>query len=86
VDEEWLRQIELRLRAATPGPWRAEDMPGTDDMRVVGQHNSTGQEFVISVPYTPHGYREANAELIANAPTDLRDLITEVCRLRKMTE
>jgi hypothetical protein len=82
ITEQRLREIEDRLRAATPGPWRAEDQPGSDDVRVVGRHNTTGEEFCISLPFTPHGYREANAELIANAPVDLADLVVEVRRLR----
>ncbi len=82
-------EIEARLEAATPGPWSSsrEDMdsyiPSTD-----GDTN-----LVVFVYRDPHeripvmgGSERPDARLIAAAPTDIRDLLAEVSRLRGENE
>lgn len=67
-------EIQARLDAATPGPWEryAGEIASTDELRkVVGQawvYRSTW-ELVLSDP---------DADLIANAPTDLAYLLTQL--------
>lgn len=77
-----LGAIKARLAAATPGPWRSPwesddeyaTFTGPDGAQVVDVTYYDGSRIVVS---------EANAALIANAPTDLAALVAEVERLRR---
>jgi hypothetical protein len=73
-----LDAIKDRLAAATPGPWfgHADDLIGGWCVRTVDTPPSEGPGEVASF------IREEDADLIANAPTDLAALIAEVDWLR----
>ena len=85
-----LEPIKARLAAATPGPWEpniySERPPivvaMTSHLPMVGRN---GFREVICEHQSIHydSQVEANARLIANAPTDLAALIAEVERLRE---
>ena len=71
-----LDAIEARIAAATPGPWSsASGNTATEPIRL--RFNSGGR---LEVVYEPTW--EADAELIAHAPTDLAALVAENERLR----
>jgi len=84
-----LTVIKARLAAATPGPWSSlAAKPGWDaDVGII----APGCECVLAecfCEFKAKGDRhpewaEANAVLIAHAPTDLAALIEEVERLRE---
>lgn len=82
ADAERLAQIEARLDAATPGPWHLDTL---DD--VVSLPDTDGCEWdVASTGVTcpmPGIPRHADADLIVNAPADLRWLLD---RLREATK
>lgn len=79
---ERLREIEARLARATPGPWfwsedgiRLEGNPTTDTTPEL-QH--TGEVFtddVLELSSPEDDISDGDADLIAHAPTDLRDLL-----------
>lgn len=95
MDDARLAQIEARLVEATRGPWtwdgrrvptlegRGGD-PETYEYAVdvlIADHSGecgcrSACELELAVSY-------ADAQLIANAPTDLADLVAEVRRLRE---
>ena len=80
-----LDAIEARLFLATPGPWRVKEQDPKQIHRgtVQVEENGRGVEVIAECycgAYDGHGLR--NAELIANAPTDLAALIEEVRHLR----
>lgn len=84
-DELDLDAIEARLARATPGPWLVKDQDPKQIHRgtVQVQEDGRGVEVIAECycgAYDGHGLR--NAELIANAPTDLAALIEEVRHLR----
>lgn len=81
------QEIRARLEAATPGPWvweRQFDSPGehwiaADNhqcVRVTARHDGVSSSSTRCVR------ADANAALIASAPTDLAYLLGEVERLR----
>jgi len=78
-------QIEARLAAATPGPWRPVLANNSDSHWGVAVE---GRDFP-SIAYAHaqydgygNGSTKADADLIANAPTDLAYLLAENKRLR----
>jgi hypothetical protein len=78
-----LDAIRARADAATEGPWRAErhiDFP-SEPGYLVYVAPADGSEFGTAgdVGWTDH---QADAEFIANARTDIPDLLAEVTRLR----
>lgn len=95
LSPEELNEIEARLNAATPGPWKRETERGTMFSRIIA--GSEVNEFhpllklqVCEASLAGPGYagdqtKRAcnNAEFIANAPTDIRKLIDEVKALRE---
>lgn len=81
-----LEPIKARIARATPGPWRVKETDprsihrGTVQVEEHGRVIETVAECYCG-GYEGHGLR--NAELVANAPTDLDALIAEVERLRE---
>ena len=72
-----LDAIRSRLNAATPGPWIAEY--SSEQGNCVIPHDALSTREAVCVTRLYHA--AADAELIAHAPTDLADLLTEVDRL-----
>lgn len=85
MDDLNLEEIEARANAATDGPWWAWD-------RGVGWHIALGtpkdvDDWGHPSHLLPEGFRtdisrQADAEFIAHARTDIPKLIEEVRRLR----
>lgn len=80
MDDKRLKEIRERLAKTTPGPWRqikdgllACGLP-SDTYTIKGEHVVAGDV-----------YRE-DAAFIANAPTDIADLLAEVERLKAELE
>jgi hypothetical protein len=73
-----LEAVEARLDAATPGPWECNG-----DGEAAG-HTLTiyGRDRGRWVAHVPNRDLNNNADLIANAPADLRALLAEVRTLR----
>ncbi len=77
-----LSAIRERLDAATPGPWEAGTAACCPDMGWVdGPKGAVCPQFTATK--VTHSLDANDAELIANAPTDLRALLDEVERLTK---
>lgn len=78
-----LQPIRARLAAATSGPWRAipwYDLP--QEVAPIAEVSMVGVFSDCPVSGSP----AQDADLIANAPTDLAALVTEVERLRAENE
>lgn len=76
-----LSAIRERLDAATPGPWEAGTAACCPDMGWVdGPKGAVCPQFTATK--VTHSLDANDAELIANAPTDLRALLDEVERIR----
>jgi hypothetical protein len=76
-----LSAIRARLDAATPGPWDAGTATCCPDMGWVdGPKGAVCPQFTATK--VTHSLDANDADLIANAPTDLRALLGEVERLR----
>lgn len=80
-----LERIRARLEAATPGPWRVDYSKEYRSVRRVGA--KAGERWRIAGVGT--GRRvdpqdDANAELIAHAPDDLRDLLAVAEAVEKL--
>jgi len=84
-----LEPIKARIARATPGPWRVKEADprrihrGTVQVEEHGRVIETVAECYCG-GYEGHGLH--NAELVANAPTDLDALVAEVERLRAEAE
>lgn len=74
---ELLEPIRARMEAATPGPWiNKSSLPHSSKI-----HVSAGDYYICRTSERCADYgkqAEANAELIANAPTDIARLIEVV--------
>lgn len=82
MTDERLAAIRARLDAATPGPWLIKaDQPYPQ--RICANDDGL---VLIAETFTDPAWPPADADLIANAPTDLADLIAEVERLRYLDE
>ena len=82
-------QIREMLDAATPGPWGANEWYNTDEggWAAVGPHHQvTHEEAMDGLDDEPDGISheraKADAQIIAAAPTIIRELLTENERLR----
>ena len=74
---ERMAEIEARANAATPGPWEAWDRGIGFEVHVNGEElNSEFRET----------FRQADAEFIAEARTDVPALLAEVRRLQAAVE
>lgn len=77
-----LQPIKARLAAATPGPWTASPNVQPRGVAAVAEVNT-----VLVLSSGPlYGSPAQDADLIANAPTDLAALVAEVERLRAAIE
>lgn len=81
-----LEPIKARIARATPGPWRVKETDSRSIHRGTVQVEENGRVIETVAEcycggYEGHGLR--NAELVANAPTDLDALVAEVERLRE---
>ncbi|MFE6526066.1 hypothetical protein [Streptomyces sp. NPDC057794] len=80
----WLNPIRGRVRAITPGEWTTQ--PATLNGRVlthcVGINDLNNDEDCIAeVDPRPDGRAAANADFIAHAPTDIRQLLAHIDQL-----
>ena len=86
---EQLAEIRARLDAATPGPWDHAHRRQPDNMYITQVFCVGSAVPIADMKWVPRPaingvigtYREANAALIAHAPSDLRALLDEVDRL-----
>ncbi|WP_145000009.1 hypothetical protein [Kocuria rhizophila] len=82
MTQERLDAIQERLDVRTSGPWRAIICESED-------HPPHGNGVIASGSCWPvvddETMRVEDADLIANAPQDLKDLLAEVERLRALT-
>jgi len=80
-----LTEIRARLAAATPGPWHV-----FRDSIVASAWVNRGDDPICEVVTDANDRSpdqgDTDARLIANAPTDLADLLAEVQRLRAVDE
>lgn len=77
LSAEQRAEIEARLQAATPGEWHTSP---SDAMCAAGVHDKTGDMIVTVGHYSDQGQanrpqEDADADLIAHAPADLRALL-----------
>jgi hypothetical protein len=80
MTRDQLDAIRARLDAATPGPWEAGTASCCPDLGwVEGPKGAVCPQFTATK--VTHSLDANDAELIANAPTDLRALLDEVERL-----
>lgn len=90
MSPERLAEIRARLEAATPGPWKARrtrtDLAFHVPAMVVWERSegTTRVLTFVAVCEAALAPNDANADLIANAPTDLADLLAEVERLEQV--
>lgn len=88
MNDEHLQEIEDRLTDATPGPWEYDENRHTHDCPVytkgaIEQYDYIGPKWGGVVGSSEWIWLErTDGEFIAAAPTDIRDLIDEVRRLR----
>jgi len=74
---KYLSEIEERLKAATPGPWKLEGKDGIVGGPDLWDIAVTDDREMFSTGI-PREQCHANATLIANAPTDLTRLLAIV--------
>lgn len=88
LTDEQLAEIEARLKAATPWPWKEHGIRmetgditvGIERITVASVHNGValGEILLNKAPNSQF----ANAAFIAHAPDDIAALLAEVKRLR----
>lgn len=76
-----LEEIEARLKAATPGPWKADT---SNDGSSVTAATACYTVCDCADWVHPTEGEVSDARLIAHAPTDLAALVAEVRRLREL--
>ena len=82
-----LDEIEVRVNAATKGPWVAEEADGYITGYVYSKHHDYHHPRVRNGLVTdPTTMTNKDARFIAEARTDVPNLITEVRRLRALLE
>jgi hypothetical protein len=84
---EQLTEIELRAAAATPGPWQVLSAcpPGKHDRDKDEMWVGTSDRVTIAILGERYTTAPAEAEFIAHARTDVPALVTEIRRLRAIT-
>lgn len=77
--EKWLSEVEARLNAATPGPWRATKM-GTQDTYMF---SASDDVMLSNAPYdeTTCDLSAHDFELIAHSRTDLERAVKVIREL-----
>lgn len=79
---EGVREIRARLDAATPGPWVVSRwLDGRGGSKPMVAARGVTVAITHPAPVCDTEQCEANAELIANAPTDIHHLLDRVERL-----
>lgn len=82
-----IAQIRARLEAATPGPW---DERRQDDYACAAYYSIWGGDAeVIATDWNDEQYpptRQADCDLIANAPADLAYLLSELAAAQARVE
>lgn len=81
ITDKRLTEIQARVDAATDGPWTLTH----DGAHMSGSSYKIRQAGVPGIRLSVFEYGDTsapNGELVANAPTDLSDLLAEVHRLR----
>lgn len=79
IDEQDLREIKERCQKATRGPWQNTD--GGEILTKYQKDRQENHEFYLGKMNT-----WADAELVAHARTDMKNLVAEVERLKKENE
>ena len=84
-----LDAIKARLAAATPGPWTSHgwEVDGADDEPAGERLIVADAKTVVGLSYYDGDHitcSRVDADIIANAPTDIAALVAEVERLRKI--
>ena len=78
MTEQELAEIEARVRATTPGPWRSF---------IEGRDHESGSSFIQTkgedIELT--GATDADQDFIAHARQDIPRLLEELRRLRNLT-
>jgi len=84
-----LQQIKERLQKASPGPWNVDGklvyklVQSTNSEHLVNRF-SAGVQSARQLHEAQDAELDANAQLMAHAPTDIAFLIEEVERLREV--
>ena len=76
-------EIKDRLAKATPGPWKAFKTTDGRKLLGIGDANAEGVFDVGFGVWRDGDERDANADLIANSPSDIQYLLDEVERLEQ---
>ena len=89
LSEERLREIEARLKAATPGPWMdRQDMVQAGHIKGCGGRDGCAPACLLMVAVLyPVGLlvdNHADATFIAHCPDDTAALLAEVRRLQSI--
>lgn len=80
ITEKRLKEIQARLEDSEPGPWYHEPIRGCHELTTVYYCFHNGDTWDRDLVAESTG---GNVALIANAPTDLADLLAEVHRLKR---
>ena len=77
LDAQRISEIEARLNAAAPGPWRA---------MIEGRDHSSGSSCIVTATngIDLDGASDADIDFMANARQDLPYLISELRRLASL--
>lgn len=89
MNPEGIAAVRSRLEAATPGPWH-----GVGDKVRATSADALIEDNILVAYYTGHDHRlgletsgmAADVELIANAPSDLAELVADAERLNQVRE
>ena len=83
TDTQRLREIQERVEKATPGPWSREKPPYVDGWPQGSVIGGTVGKQTIYTHHTGGTYPSADANLIANAPADLKWLLEQLAALTR---
>lgn len=75
-----MREVRERLEKITPGPWEVRSQPPVDDEWVICNVNGV-DDLIVILDKGPNV--EADAQLIAHAPDDIRRLLDALEGLEK---
>lgn len=83
---DWLDAVRERLDAATPGPWTVQNATFNGHVltRCVGTNDLASDDDCIAELDVREGGRDAaNADFIAHAPTDIKQLLGHIDQLNQ---